>query len=105
MQLLGLKLAARVEQVLQHLDADGNGEISYIEFETFVDGAARTTTAARKSRRDPAEFTGTAPPLPPRFVSRSKKGTVVLYRALWGCISASLVRHLETIEWACDIGV
>ena len=26
-----------VEQVLQHLDADGNGEISYIEFETFVD--------------------------------------------------------------------
>ena len=37
-QLLGLKLSQReVEQVLQHLDADGNGEISYIEFETFVD--------------------------------------------------------------------
>ena len=35
-------LAARVEQVLQHLDADGNGEISYIELETFVDEQART---------------------------------------------------------------
>ena len=95
-QLLGLKLSQReVEQVLQHLDADGNGEISYIEFETFVDEHGSYDDRGSEGRPTPGA-TGTAPSAAAVCLALEE----VLRRAGLRRIGGAVLHKLG----ACDIG-